>query len=71
MTALELKAINMLGQFSEDKLFSIIAFMEGLQEEGVTASKPRIGAGVGKTTFPADIDFCNEEVAELFYGAEK
>ncbi len=71
MTALELKAINMLGQFSEDKLSHVIAFMENLQSDTVTEQKPRIGAGVGKTTFPSDIDFCNDEVAELFYGEEK
>lgn len=30
--------------------------------------KPRIGAAEGRMECPADIDFCNDEVARLFYG---
>ena len=29
--------------------------------------KPRIGAAKGKLNFPNDIDFCNDEIADLFY----
>ena len=71
MTALAWKAIHMIGQFPDDKIAHIISYMETLQKEVIPTNKPRIGAGVGKTTFPADIDFCNDEVAELFYGSWK
>lgn len=70
MTALELKAINMLGRFSEKDISYVIGVMEALQDESPRSQKPRIGAGIGKTVFPNDIDFCNDEVAELFYGSE-
>ena len=33
--------------------------------------KPLIGLAAGKLDFPDDIDFCNEEIARLFYGDVK
>lgn len=71
MTALKMRAIDMIGKLPEEKIAYIIAFMERLQTEESSTVKPRIGAGKGQTVFPADIDFCNDEVAELFYGSEK
>ena len=71
MNAMARKAIYMIGQFPEEKIAEIIAFMEGLQREDASIEKPRIGAGKGKTVFPSDIDFCNDEIADLFYGSEK
>ena len=35
------------------------------------AKKPRIGAAAGELECPADIDFCNDEIAKLFYGDAK
>ena len=37
----------------------------------ITNEKPRIGAAKGKFKAPDDIDFCNDEIADLFYGEEK
>lgn len=71
MTALELKAINMLGQFSEDKIASIVNYMENLKVNEEKNSKSIIGIGKGKLFFPDDIDFCNDEIADLFYGSEE
>ena len=70
MTALELKAINMLGQFSDEKIAYIIGYMETLKNENESKEKSLIGIGKGKLFFPDDIDFCNEEIADLFYGGE-
>jgi len=71
MNAMELKAINMIGQFPEEKIADIIAFMEELRMKTTSTEKPRIGVGKGKTVFPPDIDFCNDEIADLFSGSEK
>lgn len=71
MTALELKAINMLGQFSEEKIASVIDYMENLKDDSVSQNKPLIGIGKGRLFLPDDIDFCNDEIAELFYGGEE
>ncbi len=71
MTALQMKAIDMLGQFPDDKIAYIIHIMEQLKKDTGATEKPRIGVGKGKTVFPSDIDFCNDEVAELFYGDAK
>ncbi len=68
MTALKMKAMDMLGQFSDDKIAYIIHIMEQLKQDTRVTEKPRIGVGKGKTVFPPDIDFCNDEVEELFYG---
>ena len=70
MTALELKAINMLGQFPDEKIAYIIGYMETLKSENENKGKSLIGIGKGKLFFPNDIDFCNEEIADLFYGGE-
>ncbi|MBR3623508.1 MAG: hypothetical protein IKN43_09210 [Selenomonadaceae bacterium] len=42
------------------------------QEERVreAENKSLIGIGKGKLFFPDDIDFCNDEVADLFYGSK-
>ena len=69
MTALELKAINMIGQFPDEKISRVISFMENLKNENKGNSL--IGIGKGKLFFPDDIDFCNEEVADLFYGGNE
>ena len=71
MTALELKAIHMIGQFPDDKIECIIQFMESLKPENKKIGSSLIGIGKGKVFFPEDIDFCNDEIAELFYGSEK
>ena len=70
MTALELKAINMLGQFPDEKIAHIINYMENLKNDNEGQNKSIIGIGKGKLLFPDDIDFCNDEIAELFYGGE-
>ena len=71
MTALELKAINMIGQFPDEKISYIISFMENLKNENEKKEKSLIGIGKGKLFFPDDIDFCNDEVADLFYGGNE
>ena len=71
MTALELKAINMIGQFPDEKISRVISFMENLKNENKEMGKSLIGIGKGKLFFPDDIDFCNEEVADLFYGGNE
>ena len=70
MTALELKAINMIGQFPDEKIAYIISYMENLKDDYESKKKSLIGIGKGKLFFPDDIDFCNEEIADLFYGGE-
>ena len=36
--------------------------------DATASQKPRIGAAKGRFVAPDDIDFCNAEIAELFYG---
>ena len=71
MTALKMKAIDMLGQFSDEKVAYIISFMENLKHDDKNKEKSLIGIGKGKIFFPDDIDFCNDEIADLFYGSSK
>ena len=71
MTALKMKAIDMLGQFSDEKVAYIISFMENLKNDDKNKEKSLIGIGKGKIFFPDDIDFCNDEIADLFYGSSK
>ena len=52
MTALKMKAMDMLGQFSDDKIAYIIHIMEQLKQDTSVTEKPRIGVGKGKTVFP-------------------
>lgn len=71
MTALKTKAIDMLGQFPDEKVAYIISFMENLKHDDKNKEKSLIGIGKGKIFFPDDIDFCNDEIADLFYGSSK
>ena len=71
MTALKTKAIDMLGQFPDEKVACIISFMENLKHDDKNKEKSLIGIGKGKIFFPDDIDFCNDEIADLFYGSSK
>ncbi len=71
MTALKTKAIDMLGQFPDEKVAYIISFMENLKHDDKNREKSLIGIGKGKIFFPDDIDFCNDEIADLFYGSSK
>lgn len=40
-------------------------------KDEIAKNKSLIGIGKGKLFFPDDIDFCNDEIADLFYGSKE
>ena len=48
----------------------VITVLDDFLESSMT-KKPRIGAARGKFKAPDDIDFCNDEIAKIFYGEDQ